>query len=72
MKQIKSIRFEQYQCVELEGLKQYLAKSNIGEVTESKIFRTMLNFAIKNKEVVKDIIVRNGFVGIEELKVRSV
>lgn len=67
MKQTKSVRLENYQCVELEGLKTYLVQSNFRDMSDSAIFRAMLNFAIKNKEATKSIIQRNGFIKVEEL-----
>lgn len=67
MKQLKSVRLYQYQSVELEGLKVYLREMNVTNVTDAIIFRAMLNFAIKNKTVLKEIISNQGFVKIEEL-----
>ena len=70
MNLLKSIRIKQYQYFGLEGLKLYLRKKDVTDVNDSVIFRAMLNFAVKNKTVVKEIIRKEGLVKIDELVVK--
>lgn len=70
MKLSKSVRIKQYQHFGLQGLKLYLRKMDVTDVNDSVILRAMLNFAVKNKTVVKEIIRKEGLVKIDELVVK--